>query len=101
VELKDVTAALMRVLDRVQKTSGLESPVLAPSSVPKHVLPKFDSTVWPVATSWLGKDLGFRIDNDVHVFGGKGGKPLLTIAESAGLVLAHFNKKAAVPVAAE
>jgi len=100
--LSDVTAALTKVLDKVQKTSGLASPTLVATSVPSKILPKFDSTVWPVATSWLGKELGFKIDNDVHIFGGKGGKPLLTVMQTSELVFAHYNKKAAaISVAAE
>jgi hypothetical protein len=100
--LSDVAMALMKVLDRVQTVSGLPSPTLSPTSIPTKVLPKFDSTVWPVATSWLGKELGFRIDNDVHIFGGKGGRPLLSITQTSELVLAHYKKKSAtVPVAAE
>ncbi len=100
--LSDVTSALIEVLDKVQKTSGLPSPSLSGSSIPYKVLPKFDSTVWPVATSWLGKELGFKIDNDVHIFGGKNNKPLLTISETSELVFAHYNKKvAAISVAAE
>jgi len=102
MKLSDVVTALAKVLDRVQTTSGLASPPLLATSVPSKIFPKFDSTVWPVATSWLGKELGFKIDNDVHIFGGKGGKPLLTVMQTAELVLAHYNKKvAAMSIAAE
>ena len=95
MDLNDVTSALTKVLDKVQKKSGLPSPALVATSIPYKVLPKFDSTVWPVATSWLGKELGFKIDNDVHIFGGKANKPLLTVMQTCELVLAHYNKKAA------
>jgi hypothetical protein len=102
MDLNDVNSALIKVLDKVQKKSGLPSPSLVATSIPYKVLPKFDSTVWPVATSWLGKELGFKIDNDVHIFGGKGTKPLLTVMQTCELVLKHYNKKAAaLSVAAE
>jgi hypothetical protein len=87
--LDEARAAIIKTLQKVQDTSGLHCPVLAGGDVPRRVLEQFDSTVWPVATSWIAKELGVKIDNDVHVFGGKNGGPLLTINQSAELICAH------------
>lgn len=97
----DVKNALMKVLDRVQTVSGLESPTLLGSDVPAKVLPSFDSTVWPVATGWLAKQLNVIIPNDVHVFGTLDGKTLLTIDQSVELVLTKHTSKLPMIVAAE
>jgi hypothetical protein len=59
---------------------------------PVHSTPRFDSTVWPVATSWLAKRLNVVIANDVHIFGGKDGAPLLTISQTAELILRNHTK---------
>jgi hypothetical protein len=87
--LDEATAAIIKTLQKVQSSSGLACPVLAGGDVPRRVLEKFDSTVWPVATSWIAKELNVKIDNDVHVFGGKNGGRLLTINQAAELICAH------------
>lgn len=87
--LDEARAAIVKTLQKVQDVSGLPCPVLTGVDVPRRVLEKFDSTVWPVATSWIAKELGVKIDNNVHVFGGKNGGPLLTIDQSANLICAH------------
>jgi hypothetical protein len=98
--LDEVKAAIFKTLQKVQNTSGLPCPVLVGDDVPRQVLKQFDSTVWPVATSWIAKELKVNIDNDVHVFGGKNGGPLLTISQSAQLICAHIAGQA-LGVAAE
>ncbi len=97
----DVKNALFQVLDRVQAVSGLDSPVLSGGDVPGKVLPSFDSTVWPVATSWLAKKLGVVIPKDVHIFGTLDGKTLLTIDQSVDLVMKKHTNKPPMTVAAE
>ena len=77
--------ALIAVLNQVQKRQGLACPTLEGSSVPPKVLPKFDSTVWPVAITLVARKLGVDIPKDVH-FGGENGAPLLSIDESAALI---------------
>lgn len=98
---EDVLKALRSVLDQVQTASGLESPMVADSAFPSKVLPKFDSTVWPVAAVWLGKALKVDIPKDVHIFGGKEGGRLLTLSETAELVLRKATPLAAIAQAAE
>lgn len=74
--LDEARAAIVKTLQKVQDVSGLPCPILVGGDVPRRVLEQFDSTVWPVATSWIAKELGVTIDNDVHVFGGKNGGPI-------------------------
>jgi hypothetical protein len=87
--LDEARAAIVKTLQKVQDVSGLPCPGLNGDDVPRRVLEQFDSTVWPVATSWIAKELGVQIDNDIHVFGGKSGGPLLTINQSAAVICAH------------
>ena len=98
--LDEARAAIVKTLEKVQDVSGLPCPILAGGDVPRRVLEQFDSTVWPVATSWIAKELGVTIDNNVHVFGGKNGGPLLTISQSAEAICAHIAEKS-YSVAAE
>lgn len=79
----DAKDALILVLNQIQKRTGLACPPLDGSSVPPKELPKFDSTVWPVATTLVARKLGVDIPKDVHIFGEKGE---LTIDESVALV---------------
>ena len=87
--LDEAKAAVIKTLQKVQDTTGLPCPVLDGTDVPRSVLEQFDSTVWPVATVWIARELNVKIDNNVHVFGGKNGGPLLTINQSAALICAH------------
>lgn len=93
-------AAIIKTLQKVQDASGLPCPSLTGSDVPKRVLEDFDSTVWPVAISWIAKELGVKIKNDVHVFGGKNGGPLLTISQSAEVICAHIASASLSAIAA-
>jgi hypothetical protein len=99
--LDEARAAIIKTLEKVQNASGLPCPTLVGTDVPRRVLEQFDSTVWPVAISWIAKELGVKIDNDVHVFGGKHGGPLLTINQSAELICAKHKPGDSFAVAAE
>jgi|GEM_PF-1692300 len=90
--LEEAKTAVITTLNKVQSTSGLPCPTLTGDQVPKKVLEQFDSTVWPVATTWIARELGVVIENDVHIFGGKNGGPLLTISETAELILKKHKK---------
>ena len=59
---------LIAVLDQIQADSGLECPRLTGATVPVDDIPKFDSKVWPVATTILSIETGARIPNDVNIF---------------------------------
>lgn len=82
-EAKD---AMISVLQQIQKRQGLVCPPLDGASVPPKVLEKFDSTVWPVAITLIGRKLGVDIPKDVHIFGGEGHTPLNSIDESVALL---------------
>lgn len=91
--LAEARAAIVKTLQKVQDVSGLPCPSLAGGDVPRRVLEQFDSTVWPVATSWIAKELGVKIENDVHIFGGKNGGPLLTINQAAELICSYVDEQ--------
>ena len=82
----DARDALISVLNQIQKRTGLACPPLDGSSVPPEIVPKFDSTVWPVAITLVARNLGVDIPKDVHVFGRENGACLLSIDESAALI---------------
>ena len=59
---------LIAVLCQIQADSGLECPPLTGATIPVNNLPKFDSMVWPVATTILATEIGATIPNDVNIF---------------------------------
>ena len=96
----DAREALIRVLEVIQASGGLACPSLHGSMVPAKVLEKFDSTVWPAATTLVARQLGVTIPPDVHIFGGEKGGPLLTIDQSAKLIRDKSQPKHPVQAAA-
>ena len=82
-QVQQVVADVIRGL---QASSGANCPHLMGSDVPSKVLEAFDSTVWPLATTRIARALGVTIPNDVHIFGGERGKPLLTIEQTSQMV---------------
>jgi hypothetical protein len=97
--IDEARKALMTVLADIQARSGLPCPALTGSTVPPKALEKFDSTVWPAATTLVARKLGVTIPNDVHVFGSKGAEPL-SIDQSAQLICQKYKPKAPVQAAA-
>ena len=59
---------LIAVLGQIQADSGLECPPLTGATKPADNIPKFDSKVWPVATTILSTEIGAPIPNDVNIF---------------------------------
>jgi hypothetical protein len=59
---------LITVLTQIQTDSGLECPALSGAIKPVDSIPKFDSKVWPVATTILATEIGATIPNDVNIF---------------------------------
>lgn len=100
MQLDKIKKALIDVLKEIQARSGLPCPELDGSVIPPAVLEKFDSTVWPAATTLMARKLDVIIPPDVHIFGGEKGKPLLTIDQAAKLVQDKAQPKKAVKVAA-
>ena len=59
---------LIAVLGQIQADSGLECPPLTGATKPVEDLPKFDSKVWPIATTILATEIDATIPNDVNIF---------------------------------
>ena len=59
---------LITILSQIQADSGLHCPTLSGARKPIEHLPKFDSLVWPVATTILATETGATIPNDVNIF---------------------------------
>jgi len=59
---------LIAIIGQIQADSGLECPPLTGATRPIESLPKFDSKVWPVATTILSVEIGATIPNDVNIF---------------------------------
>lgn len=97
--IDDARTALIAVLMGIQARSALPCPTLTGSTVPPKTLEKFDSTVWPAATTLVARKLGVTIPHDVHIFGDKGSAPL-SIDQTASLICTKAQPKAAVKVAA-
>lgn len=98
--LEAVKEALIEVLESIQVRSGLTCPSLDGSIIPPKALEKFDSTVWPAATTLIARKLGVTIPPDVHIFGGEKGGPLLTIDQSAKLICDKSQPKNSIKAAA-
>ena len=63
-----LTNTLIAVLGQIQADSGLECPPLTGTTKPLENLPKFDSKVWPIATTILATEIGATIPDDVNIF---------------------------------
>lgn len=59
---------LTAVLVQIQADSHLECPPLTGTTKPADDIPKFDSKIWPVATTLLSTELDAPIPNDVNIF---------------------------------
>ena len=90
----EAKTALILVLKQIQARSLLPCPDLCGSEIPSEVLEKFDSTVWPAATTLVARKLAVRIPSDVHIFGGERGSPLLTIDQAAELIVQRHEQRA-------
>jgi hypothetical protein len=92
MDIDTVKEALIKVLSQIQTDSGLECPPLTGAIKPVENLPKFDSKVWPVATTILATEIKAEIPNDVNVFVDEATKLPRTIDETAAFVC-HLIKK--------
>ena len=84
---------LIAVLGQIQADSGLECPALTGATKPIEHLPKFDSKVWPVATTILATEIGETIPNDVNIFVDDTTKLSLSIDDIAAFVCDLFKKQ--------
>ena len=83
---------LIAVLGQIQADSNLECPPLTGATKPVENLPKFDSKVWPAATSILATEIGMKIPDDVNNFVDKTTKLAHSIDETA-VVICDLLKK--------
>ena len=91
---------LIAVLGQIQVDSGLECPAMTGATKPVENLPKFDSKVWPVATTILATEIGATIPNDVNIFVDETTKLPRSIDETAACVCELLKKESAKEAAA-
>jgi hypothetical protein len=84
---------LIAVLGQIQVDSGLECPPLNGATKPIGDLPKFDSKVWPVATTILTTEISAAIPNDVNIFVDETTKLPRSIDETAAFVCDLLKKQ--------
>jgi hypothetical protein len=84
---------LIAILGQIQADSGLECPALTGATKPVENLPKFDSKVWPVATTILATEISATIPNDVNIFVDETTKFPRSIDEIAVLVCDLLKKQ--------
>src|SRR6266568_6286841 len=91
---------LIAVLGQIQADSGLECPPLTGATKPVENIPKFNSKVWPVATTILATEIGAAIPNDVNIFIDETTKLPRSIDETVTFVCELLKKKAETAAAA-
>ncbi|MGH9810935.1 MAG: hypothetical protein ACRD9W_27435 [Terriglobia bacterium] len=91
---------LIAVLGQIQVDSGLDCPPLTGATKPVDNIPKFDSKVWPVATTILATEIGAQIPNDVNIFVDETTKLPRSINETAVFVCELLKKQAETEAAA-
>ncbi len=77
---------LIAVIGQIQVDSGLECPPLTGTTKPLDDIPKFDSKLWPVATTILATEIDILVPNDVNMFVDKTTKKPCSIDEIAFFV---------------
>lgn len=95
-----VKETLIKILSQIQTDSGLECPPLSGAIKPVENIPKFDSKVWPVATTILATEIKADIPNDVNIFVDETTKLARTIDETAAFVCDLFKKQSEQKAAA-
>jgi hypothetical protein len=100
VDTATLKGKLIAVLGQIQVDSGLECPKLTGSIKPVAHIPKFDSKVWPVATTILATEIGASIPNDVNIFIDESTKRPRSIDEVAVFVCALLDRQSANEAAA-
>jgi hypothetical protein len=91
---------LITILGQIQVDSGLECPPLIGTTKPIENIAKFDSKVWPVATTILATEIGASIPNDVNIFVDERTKLPRSIDETAAFVCELLQKQGQKEVAA-
>lgn len=84
---------LIAIITQIQVDSGLDCPALTGSTRPVGGVPKFDSKIWPVATTILATAIGATIADDVNIFVDAATKLPRSIDETAGFVCRLLAKQ--------
>ena len=84
---------LIAVLGQIQADSGLECPPLTGTTKPVESIPKFDSKVWPFASTILSTEIGAIIPNDVNIFVDEATKLPRSIDETVAFVCELLKKQ--------
>jgi hypothetical protein len=95
-----LTTKLITILTQIQVDSDLECPELTGATKPVGDIPKFDSKVWPVATTILATEIGATIPNDVNIFVDETTKLPRSIDETAAFVCDLLKQQSEKEVAA-
>ena len=85
---------LIAIIAQIQADSGLECPPLTGATKPVESVPKFDSKVWPVATTILATAIGAPIPNDVNIFVDETTKQPRSVDETAAFLCGLLEKHA-------
>ena len=88
-----VREKLIAVLSQIQADSDLECPPLTGAIKPIEDLPKFDSKVWPVATTILAIEIDATIPDDQNIFVDETTKLPRSIDETAAFVCDLLNRQ--------
>jgi hypothetical protein len=88
-----VKEQLIAVITQIQVDSGLDCPILTGSTRPVGGVSKFDSKIWPVATTILATAIGVKIANDVNLFVNDDTKMPRSIDETAAFVCRLLAKQ--------
>jgi hypothetical protein len=99
VDSEELKQQLIDVISRIQADSGLECPPLTRDTKPVQAIPKFDSKVWPVATTILAIEIGAPIPDAVNIFVDPVTKLPRSIDEIAIFVCELLKKKSETDVA--
>ena len=91
---------LMVIIGQIQVNSGLECPSLTGTTKPLDDIPKFDSKIWPVATTILSDEINVPISNDVNIFVDETTKKPRSIDEIASFVNEIIESQAEAKMAA-
>ena len=86
MEPNEMGAELMKIIEYIQMSSSLECPPLSGAIKPVGGISKFDSKVWPVATTLLSIETGATIPNSVNIFIDSATKAPRAIDEIAAFV---------------
>ena len=91
---------MIELLSEIQADSGLECPRLTGETKPVGDIPRFDSKIWPVATTLFSIEISASIPNNVNIFIDETSKLPRSIDEVIDFVCTLLTKQADKEVSA-